>query len=65
MGDQAAQAVQDMVENAGRQTASGVMAAAFGLMMLLFGASGVFGELQDSLNTIWGVKPRPGRAILG
>jgi uncharacterized BrkB/YihY/UPF0761 family membrane protein len=23
----------------------------------LFGASGVFGQLQDALNTIWGVKP--------
>ena len=34
-------------------------------MTLLFGASGVFGQLQTSLNTIWGVQPKPGRGILG
>ncbi len=33
-------------------------------MTLLFGASGVFGELQGALNTIWNVKPKPGRGIL-
>jgi membrane protein len=60
VGDQAARAVQDMIENASRKKESGVVASAVGLVMLLFGASGVFGELQDSLNTIWGVKPRPG-----
>jgi membrane protein len=65
VGEHAAKAVQDMVENAGREKKSGAVATAFGLLMLLFGASGVFGELQDSLNTIWGVKPRPGRAVLG
>jgi membrane protein len=32
---------------------------------LLFGASGVFGQLQSSLNTIWEVQPKPGRGILG
>jgi membrane protein len=26
-----------------------------GFVVLLVGASGVFGELQDSLNQIWGV----------
>ena len=65
VGDQGAKAIQDMVENAGREKASGAIATAIGLVMLLFGASGVFGELQDSLNTIWGVKPRPGRGVLG
>jgi membrane protein len=28
-----------------------------GIAVALFGASGVFGQLQDALNTIWGVKP--------
>jgi membrane protein len=36
-----------------------------GLVLLLVGASGVFAELQDSLNTIWGVASKPGRGILG
>ena len=34
------------------------MATVIGLAVLLFGASGVFTELQDALNTIWEVKPR-------
>ena len=25
----------------------------------------MFGELQDSLNTVWEVKPKPGRGIIG
>ena len=32
---------------------------------LLFGAAGVFGQLQDSLNTIWEVKSKPGMGIKG
>ena len=30
-----------------------------------FWRSGVFGQLQTSLNTIWGVQPKPGRGVLG
>ncbi len=33
------------------------------LVVLLFGAAGVFGQLQRSLNTIWEVKPHPGAGI--
>jgi membrane protein len=33
--------------------------------VLLFGASGVFGELQAALNTVWDVAPKPGRGIWG
>lgn len=32
-------------------------------VVLLFGATGVFNELQDSFNTIWKVSKQPGRAI--
>jgi membrane protein len=42
-----------------------VLGTIVGIVVLLFGASGVFGELQDSLNTIWEVAPRPGRGIWG
>src|SRR5206468_3189526 len=31
----------------------------------LFGASGVFGQLQDALNTIWAVKAKPSRGVWG
>jgi membrane protein len=36
----------------------GVIASAIGIAILLFGATGVFAELQDALNTIWGVRPK-------
>jgi membrane protein len=31
-----------------------------GLAVLIFGATGVFAQLQDALNTVWGVVPAPG-----
>ncbi|MEO5574414.1 MAG: YihY/virulence factor BrkB family protein [Gammaproteobacteria bacterium] len=44
---------------------SSIIAAIIAILTVLFGASGVFGELQDSLNTIWKVQPKPGRAVIG
>lgn len=64
VGDKGAEAIQAMLQNAGAQKSSGIIATVIGLATLLFGASGVFGELQDALNTIWRVKPKPGRGIL-
>jgi membrane protein len=39
------------------------MASVISLVVLLLGATGLFTELQDSLNTIWEVKPKPGRGV--
>lgn len=39
------------------------MATVIGILLALFGASGVFGQLQDALNTIWGVKAKPGLGL--
>src|SRR5205823_15091164 len=36
---------------------TGILAGLIGLGILLFGAAGVFAELKDALNTIWGVQP--------
>ena len=65
VGDKGADAIQAILQNAGARKSSGVVATVIGITTLLFGASGVFGELQDALNTIWGVKPKPGRGVLG
>ncbi|HEX8522106.1 MAG TPA: YihY/virulence factor BrkB family protein [Tepidisphaeraceae bacterium] len=59
IGPAGAQAVNDMIVN-GSKSGSGVVATIISVVILLFSASGVFGELQDSLNTIWEVKPKPG-----
>jgi membrane protein len=58
-----AKAVEDIAASAGMPTAS-VVATVVGIAVALFGASGVFGQLQDALNTIWGVKPKPGRSLV-
>jgi membrane protein len=63
-GAQAGEAIQAMIANSNKPD-SGILSSIVGMVVLLFGASGVFGELQDSLNTIWEVAPRPGRGILG
>src|SRR5512145_1548376 len=55
--------VQGMIESASRPT-TGLTATAIGTITLLFGALGVFGELQNSLNTIWEVKPKPANNFL-
>ena len=61
VGPQGAEAVEQMIANAGKDDA-GIVAALISTVVLLFSASGVFGELQDSLNTIWEVKPKPDRS---
>jgi membrane protein len=47
------------------QPDNSVIATVIGVALALFGASGVFGQLQDALNTIWGVKAKPGAGIWG
>jgi membrane protein len=42
----------------------GPLAGILGASLLLFGATGVFAELQDAMNTIWGVQPKPGRGFM-
>jgi membrane protein len=57
------QVVQDIAKTASKPSA-GLLATIIGVALALFGASGVFGQLQDALNTIWGVKAKPGNAIM-
>jgi membrane protein len=57
IGPQGAAAVQEMVRNANRQQ-TGIVASLIGVVLILFGASGVMGELKSALNTIWDIPPR-------
>ncbi len=59
MGETAALAVQELIVNA-RKPADNLLAGAIGVGMLLFGGSGVFLQLQDALNAVWGLKVREG-----
>jgi membrane protein len=64
VGPQVAEAIEALVRSASDPSAS-ARAALIGLGVALVGAATVFGELQDALNSMWKVKPRPGRPILG
>jgi len=62
VGRDGAAAIQDLITHA-HQPKRGLLATILGTITLLVGASGVFGELQDSLNTIWHVQPKAGRRL--
>jgi len=63
LGVEGREFVQGMIESASRP-GTGLAATVIGAVTLLFGALGVFGELQNSLNTIWEVKPKPASGFL-
>jgi membrane protein len=65
IGDTSAAAMQDVVESANSKPATGVFATVIGFIALIIGASGVFAQLQASLNAIWRVEPKPGRGLWG
>lgn len=56
--------VQQIAQKAAQPNKS-TLATVIGIALALFGASGVFGQLQDALNTVWGVKAKPGLGIRG
>lgn len=64
IGPESAQLLGDAISEARRTTGTG-WALAIGLIVLVFGASGVFGQLQDALNTIWEVQPKAGGGVWG
>lgn len=64
VGEKSGTMIQDMLQNAS-EPKNGIMGSLIGIGTLLLGASGVFGQLQDALNTVWEVKPKPGRGFMG
>ena len=58
-----AKAVAEIAASTAKPTANAA-ATVVGIAVALFGASGVFGQLQDALNIIWDVKPKPGKSIV-
>jgi membrane protein len=64
IGPDAAKAIEGMINNL-NETDSGLWATLVSIVLLVIGATGVFVELQDGLNTIWGVKQKPGAGLWG
>jgi membrane protein len=57
IGPEGKNAVESMLAS-GQKASSGIFATLLGLLTLLFGASGVFGELRSALNAIWEAEPK-------
>jgi membrane protein len=64
VGPDGGKAIEDMIQSANKPS-TGIIATVLSVVTLLFGASGVFGQLHDALNTIWEVKPKSGRGVWG
>ncbi|MFV8347063.1 YihY/virulence factor BrkB family protein [Flavobacterium sp. ZB4P13] len=63
VGNEAAIQIQETIKNI-ELSESNTFAAIFGGIMLLIGASGVFAEIQSSINFIWGLKAKPDKGIM-
>lgn len=64
VGLDAAQGIDALIKSSQKRT-EGTIATLISVALLFFGASNIFTQLQDSLNTIWEVAPKPGRGIKG
>jgi membrane protein len=62
VGLEGAKAIEAAIENSNQPEVSNI-ASTISVVVLFFGASGVFAELQEALNIIWGVKVKPGRGV--
>lgn len=63
LGAEAARQVQDIINNI-QESESSTTGAIIGGIILLIGATGVFTEMQDSINYIWSVKAKPKKSWL-
>jgi len=64
MGKEGAEAVQSLLQSTNKSQ-GGTIATILGIVTLLFGASGVFAQLQDALNFMWEVKPKKKPGVKG
>ncbi len=63
IGADSARQVQEIIENI-QANDQGTIGTIVGIVLLLFGATGVFTEMQDSINFIWSVKAKPKKGWL-
>jgi membrane protein len=64
VGGDGATMIETILKGAADKT-TGIFATIFSFILLVFGSIGVFIELQESLNIIWGVELRPGKGLWG
>jgi len=61
IGQDSAAAVEEMIDNA-RKSGSNRFMAVLGTLILIFSATGVFAQLKEAMNIVWGIEPHPKRA---
>ena len=64
VGAENAKTVEDMMANS-RSKAGGIFSTVIGIVSLVIGATGVFIQLQDAINTVWGVEAKKNEKYLG
>jgi membrane protein len=62
VGNEAALEIQEIIKNV-KLKHDNFFAASIGILTLVLGASGVFAEIQGSINYIWGLKAKPKRGL--
>lgn len=65
VGPQAGETIKSIIQSASQQPGWGSVMGIVSLLVLLFSASGVFAQLQSSLNHIWDVEPKPSGGVWG
>lgn len=63
IGNEAAIQVQEIIQNI-QQTNNSTIGAIIGAIVLVIGATGIFAEIQDSINYIWSLKAKPKRGLV-
>ncbi|MBK9254079.1 MAG: YihY/virulence factor BrkB family protein [Saprospiraceae bacterium] len=63
VGNQAALQIQEAIKNI-KLSGNSNFATTFSIFILLIGASGVFAEIQESINYIWGIKAKPKKGFI-
>lgn len=63
VGSEAALQIQDIIKNI-QHTHSSMLGTIIGAIILLIGATGIFTEIQDSINFIWSLRAKPKRGLL-
>lgn len=63
VGNDAALQIQEAIKNV-KLSGSTTFATVLSILILIMGASGVFAEIQNSINFIWGIKPKPKKGLV-
>ena len=66
LGPATAEPMKQLLKESGDKGDSGMAAAGIiSIVLVIFSASGVFGQVQSALNAVWHVEPKPSSGIMG